>query len=153
MPGDRETGADGELIRGKCIREGMTAALAAYPARTAGKTGCAKADEKTTDILIFAGTTEGRLLAEYASAKGIGCYVSVATEYGETLLRDLEKCNRPHGTDGRAGDPDIYRRKKIRLVIDATHPFARAGNRKYPGGLCGGRETSSGALCAVSAAG
>ena len=87
---NRETGVDGTLIRGKCIREGMTAALAAYPARTAGKTGCAEADEKTTDILIFAGTTEGRLLAEYASAKGIGCYVSVVTEYGETLLRDLE---------------------------------------------------------------
>ena len=123
---NRETGVDGTLIRGKCIREGMTAALAAYPARTAGKTGCAKADEKTTDILIFAGTTEGRLLAEYASAKGIGCYVSVATEYGETLLRDLENATVLTGRmDGQAIRTFIEE-KKIRLVIDATHPFARA---------------------------
>ena len=123
---NRETGVDGTLIRGKCIREGMTAALAAYPARTAGKTGCAKADEKTTDILIFAGTTEGRLLAEYASAKGIGCYVSVATEYGETLLRDLENATVLTGRmDGQAIRTFIEE-KQIRLVIDATHPFARA---------------------------
>ena len=123
---NRETGVDGTLIRGKCIREGMTAALAAYPARTAGKTGCAKADEKTTDILIFAGTTEGRLLAEYASAKGIGCYVSVATEYGETLLRDLENATVLTGRMDGQEIRTFIEEKKIRLVIDATHPFARA---------------------------
>lgn len=114
---NRETGADGTLIRGKCIREGMTAALAVYPARTAGK---------TTDILIFAGTTEGRLLAEYASAKGIGCYVSVATEYGETLLRDLENATVLTGRMDRQEIRTFIEEKQIRLVIDATHPFARA---------------------------
>ena len=35
-----------------------------------------------SDTLIFAGTTEGRLLAEYAAEIGMGCYVSTATEYG-----------------------------------------------------------------------
>ena len=123
---NRETDMDGELIRGKCIRDGMTAALAAYPSRTAAKTGCAKADEKTTDILIFAGTTEGRLLAEYASAKGIGCYVSVATEYGETLLRDLETATVLTGRMDEQEIQTFIEEKKIRLVIDATHPFARA---------------------------
>ena len=123
---NRETGVDGSLIRGKCIREGMTAALAAYPARAAGKTGCAEADEKTADILIFAGTTEGRLLAEYASAKGIGCYVSVATEYGETLLRDLENATVLTGRMDGQEIRTFIEEKKIRLVIDATHPFARA---------------------------
>lgn len=123
---NRETGVDGSLIRGKCIREGMTAALAAYPARAAGKTGCAEADEKTADILIFAGTTEGRLLAEYASAKGIGCYVSVVTEYGETLLRDLENATVLKGRMDEQEIQTFIEEKKIRLVIDATHPFARA---------------------------
>ena len=114
---NRETGVDGTLIRGKCIREGMTAALAAYPAGGVGK---------TPDILIFAGTTEGRLLAEYASAKGVGCYVSVATEYGETLLRDLENAT---VLTGRMDEQEIrtfVEENQIRLVIDATHPFARA---------------------------
>ena len=38
------------------------------------------------DILIFAGTTEGRELAEYASEIGAACYVSTATEYGKEIL-------------------------------------------------------------------
>ena len=38
------------------------------------------------DILIFAGTTEGRKLEEYASEIGAGCYVSTATVYGREIL-------------------------------------------------------------------
>ena len=38
------------------------------------------------NILIFAGTTEGRQLAEYAVKKGIPCIVSAATEYREELF-------------------------------------------------------------------
>ena len=42
-------------------------------------------------ILIFAGTTEGRQLAEYAVKEEIPCIVSAATEYGEELLEhDLQ---------------------------------------------------------------
>ena len=62
--------------------------------------------ENHIQILIFAGTTEGRMLAQYASQHEIGCYVSTATEYGKSILEGLE------GVDC------------IRLVIDATHPFA-----------------------------
>lgn len=40
------------------------------------------------NILIFAGTTEGRQLAEYAVKEGIPCIVSAATEYGEELLEN-----------------------------------------------------------------
>ena len=42
------------------------------------------------EILIFAGTTEGRKLAEYASEHDINCYVSTATEYGKSILGDLK---------------------------------------------------------------
>ena len=34
-----------------------------------------------SEILIFGGTTEGRLLAEFCAAKGIRAAVSTATEY------------------------------------------------------------------------
>ena len=37
-------------------------------------------------FLIFAGTTEGREIAEYLSNKNVKVHVCVATEYGETLL-------------------------------------------------------------------
>ena len=51
------------------------------------------------NILIFAGTTEGRQLAEYAVKKGIPCIVSAATEYGEELLEnDLQLRKEKHRT-------------------------------------------------------
>ena len=39
-----------------------------------------------TEILIFAGTTEGRELAEHLAGAGVHCTVSVATEYGAQIL-------------------------------------------------------------------
>mgnify|MGYP000402343529 FL=1 len=49
------------------------------------------------NILIFAGTTEGRQLAEYAVKEGIPCIVSAATEYGEELLEnDLQLRKEKH---------------------------------------------------------
>ena len=40
------------------------------------------------EILIFAGTTEGRKLSECLSAAGISHTVCVATEYGEIVLNE-----------------------------------------------------------------
>ena len=37
-------------------------------------------------LLIFGGTSEGRLLAEYCVKKKINMDISVATEYGASLL-------------------------------------------------------------------
>ena len=123
---NRETGADGELIWGKCIREGMTAALAAYPAGTERLPDVGGGSGATSGILIFAGTTEGRLLAEYASAHGIGCFVSVATEYGKCLLGDLEHVTVLAGRMDEKQIEAFIEENRIRLVIDATHPFAQA---------------------------
>lgn len=75
-------------------------------------------------VLIFAGTTEGRLLAEYASEKKIPCYVSTATEYGKSLLTGLAGIET---ISGKIDEEQICRflsEKQIRLVVDATHPFA-----------------------------
>lgn len=77
------------------------------------------------DILIFAGTTEGRKLAEYASSRKISCFVSTATEYGAELISDLEGIRLLSGRMGREEMGHFIRENGIRLVIDATHPFAR----------------------------
>lgn len=37
-------------------------------------------------ILIYAGTTEGRRLAEFLVKREVSVHVCVATEYGESLL-------------------------------------------------------------------
>ena len=39
-------------------------------------------------ILIFGGTTEGRLLAEFCEKERIPVWVSVVSRYGEELLKE-----------------------------------------------------------------
>ena len=41
-------------------------------------------------IVIFSGTTEGRMLAQTLSENGIHCIVSVATEYGEIVMPEMD---------------------------------------------------------------
>lgn len=72
-------------------------------------------------LLIFGGTTEGRQLAEFCAENGICADVSVATDYGASLL--------PEGINVLCGRLDAE--QMIRLissrysaVVDATHPYA-----------------------------
>lgn len=37
-------------------------------------------------VMVFAGTTEGRELAEFLAGREIPAHICVATEYGEQLL-------------------------------------------------------------------
>ena len=75
-----------------------------------------------SELLIFGGTTEGRLLAEHCAKSGISADVSVATEYGASLL--------PEGVNVLCGRLDtdemtaLMLENKYTLVIDATHPYA-----------------------------
>lgn len=75
-----------------------------------------------SELLIFGGTTEGRLLAEHCAESGISADVSVATEYGASLL--------PEGVNVLCGRLDtdqmtaLMLENKYDMVIDATHPYA-----------------------------
>lgn len=40
------------------------------------------------EIVLFAGTTEGRRLSEYLSEAGVAHTVCVATEYGKIVLEE-----------------------------------------------------------------
>ena len=82
-------------------------------------------DRMNPAILIFAGTTEGRKLAEYASLHSIKCYVSVATDYGKSLIEHLENITILTGRMDEKEMEHFIEENDIRLVIDATHPFAR----------------------------
>ncbi len=76
-------------------------------------------------LLIFAGTTEGRELAEYLDRQGLGAIVCVATEYGEALVD--EKTSR-HRVMAKRLDKDemiaLFKAEGITHVVDATHPYA-----------------------------
>ncbi len=76
-----------------------------------------------SEILIFGGTTEGRILAEYCAANAIPAVVSVTTEYGASLL--------PNEVEFAAGKLDAEQiaafiaKRGFCAAIDATHPYAR----------------------------
>ncbi len=73
-------------------------------------------------LRIFAGTTEGRLLCEWASGAGIPARAYAATEYGGELLSELPGIE-VHA--GRLDEADMERELSgARIVVNATHPFA-----------------------------
>jgi precorrin-6Y C5,15-methyltransferase (decarboxylating) len=82
----------------------------------------------TNKILIFAGTTEGRRLAELLDQNGIPCVVCVATEYGAQLMNGQNRedtCMEVRqGRLGRDAMSELMREEDFLAVVDATHPFA-----------------------------
>jgi precorrin-6x reductase len=75
-------------------------------------------------ILIFAGTTEGRLLCEALSAAGIGAVASVATEYGREILPALPGIEVLAGRLDARSMTELIQGRSIQTVVDATHPYA-----------------------------
>ncbi len=78
-----------------------------------------------SDLLIFAGTTEGRQLAQFVEEAGEPCHVCVATAYGELLLNPEETKNHVHTGRLTAGQmQELMQQEGIKTVVDATHPYA-----------------------------
>lgn len=79
------------------------------------------------NVLVFAGTTEGRAVCTYLAERGVPVTASVATEYGRVVLPRLENLSIC------AGRVDIDEMeafvRPFDLVIDATHPYADAVTR------------------------
>ena len=80
-------------------------------------------------ILMFAGTTEGRRIAQGCCNKPVTLHVSVATEYGETLIEPAENIHVVHGRKNAEEIGSMIRETGASLVIDATHPYAEEVTR------------------------
>ena len=80
--------------------------------------------EFSTEILVFAGTTEGRELAERLADAGVHCTVSVATEYGAQILGPGEGRTVLQGRLTQEQMEFLIREEGFTCVVDATHPFA-----------------------------
>ena len=76
-------------------------------------------------LCVFAGTTEGREIAEFLAEQSADVTVCVATEYGETLLPQGEGLRISARTLPREEMAELFRRERFDLVIDATHPYAK----------------------------
>ena len=74
-------------------------------------------------ICIFAGTTEGRRLAEILSGAA-DLTVCVATEYGGIMLDGISGIDVRTGRMDRDMMTELFEKERFDLVIDATHPYA-----------------------------
>ncbi len=77
-----------------------------------------------TKALLFAGTTEGRQIAQGCRGKNIDLTVSVATAYGEALIEGADNVHVVSGRKDGDGIATLIREIGAELVIDATHPYA-----------------------------
>ncbi len=74
-------------------------------------------------ICLFAGTTEGRRLAEALHAS-YDLTVCVATEYGEVLLDGIDDIALHTGRMDSEQMMAFFGENNFELIIDATHPYA-----------------------------
>ena len=86
--------------------------------------------ENKKSVILFAGTTEGRQLAEYLQELDRPFVICVATGYGRDLLEDICRPDRTGCMEIRQGRLDVTEMEQMfdelrpELVIDATHPYA-----------------------------
>ncbi|MEY8517545.1 precorrin-6A reductase [Lachnospiraceae bacterium 29-84] len=85
----------------------------------------------TKEVLVFAGTSEGRELAGILARNNIAVTVCVATTYGREVM-GLEETPGLTIRTGRMSQEEMEKligQKDWRAVIDATHPFAQEVTR------------------------
>lgn len=82
-----------------------------------------------TDIWIFGGTTEGRLLAEYCVKHKRKALVSVVSDYGRQMLPKSEYLTLWKQAMDESDIVEYIKKEQVKLVIDATHPYAEAVSR------------------------
>ena len=76
------------------------------------------------DVILFGGTTEGRMLAEYLSEAGVNALVCVATSYGDSLLECKSNITVHSGRLDELQMLELFTTECPKLVLDATHPYA-----------------------------
>lgn len=77
------------------------------------------------ELLVFSGTTEGRILAETLCRHQRAVTVCVATEYGQEVMEEAPGLNIRTGRMGREEMEELIASRNWEAVVDATHPYAR----------------------------
>ncbi len=76
------------------------------------------------EIVIFAGTTEGRELSEYLAERGMRHIICVATDYGALVLHEHPLVQVEKGRMNRERMVEFFKKRELLGVVDATHPYA-----------------------------
>ena len=75
--------------------------------------------------VVFAGTTEGKVVSELFAEKGFDVYVTVATEYGKDIFEEFLKNKKINILEGRLNTDEMKALiSDAEFVVDATHPYA-----------------------------
>lgn len=82
-----------------------------------------------SEVLLFAGTTEGRNLSEHLARAGIRHTVCVATRYGETVMEENPLVRVHRGRMNREEIRTFIDSGDFLAVVDATHPYAEEVTR------------------------
>lgn len=77
-------------------------------------------------VIVFAGTTEGRQLSAWLAAAGVETLCSVATEYGELLVKKQPHLSVHQGRLLPEEMEQLFAEEGKPLVLDVTHPYAVA---------------------------
>ena len=75
-------------------------------------------------VIVFAGTTEGRQLSAWLAAAGVETLCSVATEYGELLVEKQPHLSVHQGRLLPEEMEQLFAEEGKPLVLDVTHPYA-----------------------------
>lgn len=84
-------------------------------------------------VIVFAGTTEGRILGEWLAAEGVDTLCCVATEYGKELMQPEPGLEVLEGRLTQEEMRSLFDREGRPLVVDATHPYASAVSENIRG--------------------
>ena len=76
------------------------------------------------EVLIFGGTTEGRLLAKGFSENGVPCIYLAATGYGAGLVENSPLVEVRVGRLSSDEIKALVEEKSPKAIVDATHPYA-----------------------------
>lgn len=77
-----------------------------------------------SEVIIFGGTTEGRLLAECCAARRIHAVVCVVSGYGQQVLTESPWLNISQKPMTKQEMVEMIRKETPQMVLDATHPYA-----------------------------
>lgn len=81
------------------------------------------------EILLFAGTTEGRVLSEMLTDAKISHTVCVATDYGEIVLKENAFATVHSGRMNEEEMIEWIKKGNYSVIVDATHPYAEIVTR------------------------
>lgn len=79
---------------------------------------------KMKKIMIFGGTVEGRLLAEYLTKRNADAHISVAGKYAADLLPYHESLKIHTGRMDKRQMTEYMKKYGFDIIVDATHPYA-----------------------------